>query len=213
MNLTGTVCSICIYFYHLAEAARRLYQQPRIVQKCHTSSWYRVWAGHPGCSCCSQGGNSRWILGTELYCHSCHSSLWDWVKNMASESSVRALPSLQLLCWKMSSCVWFSWNVQLPEEFAVTVFQSKMEWVWGSIPWGLQGLSLQSQELQSENLTFVLVTTEWILNIFRLTAQKMSSFVQQIHSLFSWAALAQQIHSSSFPALWKLSVRSHSLWR
>lgn len=60
MNLTCTVCSICIYFYHLAEAARGLYQQPRIVQKCHSSSWVRVWAEHPQCSCCPQGGDYGW---------------------------------------------------------------------------------------------------------------------------------------------------------
>lgn len=98
---------------------------------------------------------SRWELqmdtGTELGCHFCHSSLWDWVKNVASESPLRALPSLQQLCWEISSCVWCSWNVQLPGELAVTVLQSKMEWAQDSFPQGLQGLSLQNQELQSEN--------------------------------------------------------------
>lgn len=60
-----------------------------------------------------------------------------------------------------------------------------MEQVQGSVPQGQQGLSLQSQELQSEDPDLLLVTIEWILNIFRLNTQKMSSFVQQIHSLFN----------------------------
>lgn len=159
------VCSVCIYFCHLAEAARRLYQQPGIVQRCHSSSWYRLWAGHPGCSCCSQAGNYRRILGTELSCRSL--SLWDWVKNVASKSPLRALPSLQLLCWEIPSCVWFSWNVQPPGEFAVTLLEGKMEWAQGSVPEDCRGWVCKAKSCSQRTLTFVLVTIEWILSIFQ----------------------------------------------
>lgn len=115
---------------------------------------------------------SRWELqmdtGTELGCHFCHSSLWDWVKNVASESPLRALPSLQQLCWEISSCVWCSWNVQLPGEFAVTLYyRARWSEHKAAFPKDCRGWVCKAKGCSQRTLTFVLATIEWILNIFQ----------------------------------------------